>query len=116
MISFHKVERFLVVYVETVCVFFMELPIRFNGIVNMKNKFRSKQILIETKLLLSSVVYTSDTVSVFDLLRQNLLQSHEKVTVYLKLSSRVKSKCLCSAILTVYFGNVIQSENISYII
>ena len=82
----------------------------------MKNKFRSKQILIETKLFLSSVVYTSDTVSVFDLLQQNLLQSHEKVTVYLKLSSRVKSKCLCSAILTVYFGNVIQSENISYII
>ena len=111
-----KGKRFLVVYVETISVFFMELPISFNGMVTMKNKFRSKQILLETKMFLSSVVYATDTAKVFDRLQQNLLQSHEKITVYLKLSSNVKSKCLCSIILTVYFDNRIQSESISYML
>ena len=70
--------RNLVVYEETVSVFFMELPISFNGIVTMKHKFHSKQVLLETKVFLSTIVYALDTASGFNQFQQNLLQSHEK--------------------------------------
>ena len=56
----------------------------------MKNKFHSKETLLKTKMFLSIVVYASDTASVFNRFQQNFLQSHENITVYLKLSSSVK--------------------------
>ena len=62
---FDKLEKYLVIYVETVSVFFMELPISFNVMIIMKKKFHSKNIWLETKVFLSTVVYASGTASVF---------------------------------------------------
>lgn len=58
----------------------------------MKNKFHSKQILLETKIFLSIVVHASDTVNVFNRFQQqSFFQSHENICVYLKLNADVKS-------------------------
>ena len=43
----------------------IDLPIRFNRMVTMQNKFHSKQSLLETKMFFSIVVYASDTASGF---------------------------------------------------
>ena len=113
--------------VETVSVFFMEIPISFNGMVTMKNKFQAKQILFETKIFLATVACALDTANVFNRFQQNVLESHEKNTVYLQLSSNVTSMkqtndilniliLLCSIILAVYFDNMTHSENISYML
>ena len=113
--------------VETVSVFFMDLPISFNGMVTRKNKFHAKQILFETKIFLATVAYASDTANVFNRFQQNVLQSHEKITLYLQLCSNVRSMkqtndilniliLLCSIILAVYFDNMTHSENISYML
>ena len=79
------------VCVEIVSVFFMELPASFKRKVTMKIKFHLKQILLETKFFLSSVVYALDAASPFNRSQQSLLQSHEKITVYLRLGSNVKN-------------------------
>ena len=82
--------KYLEVYVETLSVFFMKIPIIFNDVVTMINKFYSREMLLETKNFLSTVVYASNNTSVFNRLQQSLLMSRGKTTAYLKLSSNVK--------------------------
>ena len=93
---FNKLDKYLMLYVEIVSVFFLELPVSFNGMVTMKNKFHSKQILLETKMFLSTVAYASNTASFFNWFQQNLLQSHKKAKykkAWNKLMTSTKS-CL----------------------
>ena len=67
------------VYEETISIFSMKLPTSFDGMVTMKNKFHLKDTLLETKIFLSTAVYTLNNASILSRSRQKFSQSNEKL-------------------------------------